>query len=55
MEIAGETAAVGPGDRVLIAAGIAQRIANTGAEDLEFYCLCTPRFRAENYSDLEPD
>ena len=31
-----------PGDRVIIPAGVPQRITNTGADDLEFYCLCTP-------------
>lgn len=53
VEIGGETAALGPGDRVIIPAGIRQRITNTGAEDLEFHCLCSPRFLPENYVDLE--
>ena len=44
VEVAGETAAVGPGDRVLIPAGAAQRIGNTGESDLVFDCVCTPRF-----------
>ena len=51
-EVGGETAPVGPGDRVLIPAGVAQRIANAGTSDLVFTCLCTPRFRRENYRDL---
>ncbi len=52
VEVGGETAPVGPGDRVLIPAGVPQRITNTGASDLVFYCLCTPRFRPESYRDL---
>ena len=54
VEVGGETAPVRPGDRVLIPPGVPQRIANTGAGDLEFHCLCTPRFVAEAYVDLEP-
>lgn len=44
---------VGPGDLVVIAAGVRQRIANAGTEDLVFYCICTPRFVAEAYAALE--
>ena len=54
VEVAGETARVGPGDRVLIPPDAAQRITNTGAADLVFDCLCTPRFAPEAYVDLEP-
>jgi mannose-6-phosphate isomerase-like protein (cupin superfamily) len=46
-------AEVSPGDVVVIPAGVRQRIANIGAGDLIFYCVCTPRFRAENYRALE--
>jgi mannose-6-phosphate isomerase-like protein (cupin superfamily) len=53
VEVAGVTAPVSAGDRVLIPAGAPQRITNTGGEALEFHCLCTPRFRQENYTDLE--
>jgi len=35
---------VGPGDVVVIPAGVRQRISNIGTEDLLFDCLCTPRF-----------
>lgn len=52
VEIGGVTHPVGPGDRVLIPAGVTQRIRNTGADELAFYCLCTPRFRPEAYRDL---
>ena len=46
---------VGPGDVVLIPASCRQRIANTGAGDLVFLAICTPRFRPEAYRDLEGD
>lgn len=41
------------GDQFVIPAGAAQRIANTGDGDLEFYCLCTPRFLPASYRNLE--
>lgn len=44
---------VGPGDVVMIPAGVRQRITNTGNRDLIFYCICTPRFRQQNYRTLE--
>jgi mannose-6-phosphate isomerase-like protein (cupin superfamily) len=44
---------VGPGDVVLIPAGVRQRITNTGSDDLLFLALCTPRFRPEAYEDVE--
>ena len=40
---------VGPGDVVVIPAGVRQRISNIGTEDLLFDCLCTPRFTPECY------
>ncbi len=43
---------VGPGDVVFIPASVRQRIANTGATDLVFLALCTPRFRPEAYEEL---
>ena len=46
-------APVQPGDLLYIPAGQAQRIRNTGSEDLVFYALCTPRFDAAAYQDLE--
>lgn len=46
---------VGPGDAVAIPAGVAQRIENTGEGDLEFQCLCTPRFTPDCYESLEGD
>lgn len=54
VEVGGRTAPVSPGDCVLIPAGVPQRIANTGEGPLEFYCLCTPRFRQDAYRDLDP-
>ena len=44
---------VGPGDTVFIPAGVRQRITNTGAADLIFYCVCTPPFTPGCYRDLE--
>lgn len=41
------------GDVVIIAPGLAQRIENTGEDDLVFLALCTPRFRPECYRDLD--
>ncbi|MFM8303740.1 MAG: cupin domain-containing protein [Actinomycetota bacterium] len=48
-----EPAEVGPGDVVVVPAGVAQQIINIGEEDLVFACVCTPRFRPECYEDLE--
>jgi mannose-6-phosphate isomerase-like protein (cupin superfamily) len=44
---------VGPEDVVIIPAGVAQQITNTGTSDLVFLAVCTPRFRPEAYQDLE--
>jgi mannose-6-phosphate isomerase-like protein (cupin superfamily) len=44
---------VQPFDVVHIPAGVPQQICNTGSEDLVFLCICTPRFRMENYRELE--
>ena len=44
---------VAAGDVVVIPAGRAQRIANTGESDLVFYCVCTPRFEQSHYHDVE--
>lgn len=48
-----EAAVVTAGDVVRIPAGIGQRITNIGAEDLIFYCVCTPRYRPACYTALE--
>ena len=50
-----EVAEVRPGDIVMIPAGVSQRIRNTGEVDLEFLCVCTPRFAAAHYINLERD
>mgnify|MGYP001818589859 FL=1 len=44
---------VQPLDVVNIPADAPQCITNTGQADLVFLCICTPRFTAENYRDLE--
>lgn len=45
--------AVTAGDVVIIPAGLAQSIDNTGADDLVFLCICTPRFEWDNYESLD--
>ncbi len=55
VEVNGQSKEVAVGDRVMIAPGVAQRISNTGTEDLTFYCICTPRFMPDCYVDLERD
>lgn len=41
------------GDTVLIPSMCAQRITNIGNEDLVFLAICTPRFKADAYQDIE--
>jgi mannose-6-phosphate isomerase-like protein (cupin superfamily) len=41
-----------PGDVVLIPPSSPQRITNTGAGDLVFLAICTPRFLPEAYEDI---
>ena len=54
VEIGGQPpAAVGPGDVVLIPPGCPQRIDNTGTGYLVFLAICSPRFTAAAYEDLE--
>ncbi len=40
-------------DVVSIPQGQAQRISNTGIKPLIFLCICTPRFKPENYINLD--
>lgn len=44
---------VRPLDVVVIPAGASQRISNSGGRDLEFLCVCTPRFTPEVYVKKE--
>jgi mannose-6-phosphate isomerase-like protein (cupin superfamily) len=44
---------VRPGDVVFIPPLCRQRITNLSDHDLIFLALCTPRFRPENYEDIE--
>jgi mannose-6-phosphate isomerase-like protein (cupin superfamily) len=46
-------APVGPGDVVLIPPMCRQRITNTGKADLIFMAICTPRFKAAAYEDID--
>ncbi len=48
-----EPTEVHEGDVVRIPAGTPQRITNTGAIDLLFYCICSPRFHVNSYNSLE--
>lgn len=53
MEVGGrEPVPVAPGTVVLVPAGAAQRITNSGDEDLLFLCVCTPRFAPQCYEAL---
>lgn len=53
ISVAGTARAVVAGDVVVIAPGEAQKIANTGPQELLFLAICTPRFQLENYQQLE--
>ena len=53
IEIDGIEQEVTVGDQAIVPAAAAQRIANTGSDDLRCYCLCRPRFRPDRYVDLE--
>lgn len=54
VELAGlDPMEVSAGDVVRIAPDTPQRIANIGAADLVFYCVCTPPFRPNRYEALE--
>jgi mannose-6-phosphate isomerase-like protein (cupin superfamily) len=41
------------GDTVIIPSLCPQRITNTGASDLVFFAVCTPRFSWDIYEDIE--
>lgn len=43
------------GDVVLIPPLCRQRISNIGNQDLVFLAICSPRFRLENYEDIEDE
>lgn len=54
MEVGGvDSFTVGPGDTVVVPAGTSQRISNTGNGDLQFQCVCIPRFTPDSYEALE--
>jgi mannose-6-phosphate isomerase-like protein (cupin superfamily) len=44
---------VAAGDVVVIPAGVRQRIRNIGGDELVFLALCTPRFVAGAYVDVD--
>ena len=43
---------VAAGDTIVIPPGVAQRIRNTGEQDLVFLAVCTPRFVPAAYRDV---
>ncbi len=45
---------VSAGNVVIIPPLCSQKITNTGAEDLVFLAICTPRFEKQFYEDIEP-
>ncbi len=47
------TETVSGGDVVIIPPGVRQRIANTAEGDLIFLAICSPRFTASAYRDLD--
>jgi len=53
LEVDGDRVSLGKGDSVRIHAGQAQRITNTGDNDLIFYLTCQPRFTSNTYKNLE--
>ncbi len=44
---------VSKGNVIVIPSGEQQRIVNKGEKDLVFLAICTPRFKATNYVDLD--
>ncbi len=46
--------AVSEGDVVVIPGNVPQKIQNIGTADLIFLAICTPRFKEQNYQDLQP-
>ena len=53
LEIDGIEREIAAGDQAIVPASAAQRVANTGSDDLCCYCLCRPRFRPDCYVNLE--
>lgn len=47
----GSPRSVSPADVVVVPPDTAQSIRNTGADDLVFLAICTPRFELGNYND----
>ena len=53
MEVDGNRFNIASGDQVVIPPGVPQRVTALGESDFWFYCLCTPRFCADSYVNLE--
>ena len=52
-KVNGRTHRLNCGESLIIPKGASQQITNDGTEDLQFYCLCTPRFTPNCYINLE--
>jgi mannose-6-phosphate isomerase-like protein (cupin superfamily) len=48
IRVAGETAAIEPGDAVAIPTGASHQITNTGGSVLKFLCCCAPGYEHED-------
>ncbi len=44
---------IAPKDVVVINADIAQKVENLSDQDLKFLAICTPRFKEENYYEVQ--
>lgn len=53
MQVDEQTFEIGAADKVVIPPGVAQRVTAISEEDLQFYCICTPRFTPSCYLNLE--
>lgn len=52
--VEGEVQVVKQGDAITIMPAQSQKIRNTGKTDLVFLAICTPRFKLQNYQDVDP-
>ena len=53
MEVDGNRFNIAAGDQVVIPKGVSQRVTALGESDFMLHCLCTPRFCADSYVNLE--
>lgn len=55
VEVDGHKIKMSAGENIKINPGQSQRVINTGAEELVFQSICTPRWTHECYKNLEDD